>query len=141
MSHIEDLIAELCPQGVPVKTLRDVATIANNGVDKKSRSGEQTVWLVNFVDVFNNLEINTSHLSMQVTASARQVESCSLEVGDLLITPTSESRDGLARAAVIVEPLPDAVYSYHVMRIRVHSPLELDPKFLLHLFASDTLQY
>lgn len=140
MSRIDELIAEHCPQGVPVKSLGEVAEIANNGVDKKSRSGEQAVWLVNFVDVFNDREINSSHLTMQVTASERQVETCRLEVGDLLITPTSESKDELARAAVVSEALPDAVYSYHVMRIRVRNKSSLAPKFLGHLFASSTLQ-
>ncbi len=141
MSRIDDLISELCPEGVEVKSLATVAEIANNGVDKKSRNGEQKVWLVNFVDVFNNVEIRSSHLTMQATASERQVESCSLEKGDLLITPTSESKDELARAAVVAEPLPNAVYSYHVMRIRVRDSSALDPKFLLHLFASSALQY
>jgi type I restriction enzyme S subunit len=37
------------------------------------------------------------------------------------MTPSSETKDDLAHASVITEDIKNAVYSYHIMRLRKHN--------------------
>jgi type I restriction enzyme S subunit len=45
--------------------------------------------------------------------------------GDVFFTPTSETRNDIGLSAVAMEDIPDAAYSYHVARLRLHEPWDL----------------
>ena len=49
MNRIEELIKQLCPDGVEFKELNDIAEISNIGVDKKIIKGEKSVMLLNYM--------------------------------------------------------------------------------------------
>jgi type I restriction enzyme S subunit len=55
---------------------------------------------------------------MRVTAKKRQILENNVLKGDVFFTPTSETPDDIGRVHVIVETLPNTVYSYHLMRYR-----------------------
>lgn len=126
---------------MPVRheALGNLVEISNSGVDKKSVDGELPVRLLNYMDVYRNRHIESSTISASTTASFSKLATCSLRKGDVVITPTSESVDDLAHAAVVAEDLPDVVYSYHVMRLRMRGA-GLDPGFLAYLFRSAPVQ-
>jgi type I restriction enzyme S subunit len=140
MNRIEKLISEICPEGVPFVALGSIAQVANRGVDKVAKADEGEVFLLNFMDVYKNREITPNHLHAKTTANSNQIRDCDLRVGDIIITPTSETRDDLAHAAVVAMPLPKTVYSYHVMRIRILNQDLVDSKFLAYQFRSRHLQ-
>ncbi len=108
-----------------VKQLGDVGEISSAGVDKKSRPGEVPVRLVNYLDVYRKDFIYSTDLNHWVTASPQLAKRCAVQKGDVFFTPTSETRNDIGCSAVAMEDIPDAVYSYHVVRLRLHEPWDL----------------
>lgn len=118
MNRIEEMIKEMCPDGVRRVRLGEIGSFENIGTDKKIIEGEQFVTLLNYVDVYHNKKIDATIPTMQVTASDKKRESCTVEQGDIFVTPTSETIDDIGHTSVITETIQNAVYSYHIMRFR-----------------------
>lgn len=125
---------------VELKTLGEVSELRNTGVDKKINESEKSVRLLNFTDVFNNQYLSNSTPTMIVTASDKKIIDCNILKGDLFITPTSEILDEIGQSAVALENIDNAVYSYHIMRIRIHDTNFLLPEFLNYLFRTSQIK-
>jgi len=137
MSYLDKLL-----QGLPLewKTLGEVVELSNIGVDKKKNSNEKEVRLLNFVDVFNNQYISNDTPTMIVTASEKKIIDCDIKMGDVFITPSSELIDEIGFSAMAIEDFKDAVYSYHIMRLRIIDEDFLFPAYLNFLFSSIDLR-
>lgn len=118
----------------------ELGVFENIGVDKKIIEGETLVLLLNFMDVMRNKHIHKNVLQMQVSASESKVQKCNIKQYDLFITPTSETREEIGFAAVADEDISNAVYSYHVMRYRLHEKNSITPYFVRYLFESADLR-
>ena len=140
MTQIEQMIKDLCPQGVEFKKLGDLGVFENTGVNKKSHDDEQEVTLLNFMDVCRHKYIDASIPSMVVTAPDRKIEQCNVLKDDIFITPSSETIDEIGFAAVIMEDLPNVVYSYHIMRYRLKQPNTTTAKFIRYLFEAPVIR-
>ena len=140
MSKLQELIQKLCPNGVEYKKLGDLGTFENVGVDKKTIEGQALIKLLNYVDVYKNRYIDNNIPQMIVSASNKKISNCSCEKGDIFITPTSETRDDIGHAAVIIETLVDTVYSYHIMRFRLSEYNMTTSFFIRYLFETDIVQ-
>ena len=108
-----------------VKPLGEIGEVSGAGVDKKVREGEQPVRLVNYMDAYRRTFIQSSDLNHWVTAPQHQARRCTVEKGDVFFTPSSETRDDIANSAVAMEDIPDAAYSYHVVRLRIKDHWDL----------------
>jgi len=108
-----------------VKRLGDVGEIAGAGVDKKIRPDEVPVRLVNYMDAYRKDFIYATDLDHWVTAPLHQAGRCAVQKGDVFFTPSSETRDDIANSAVAMEDISDAAYSYHVVRLRLREPWDL----------------
>lgn len=117
-----------------VKRLGEIGEISGSGVDKKILEGQGPVRLVNYMDVYRRTLIRSSDLEHWVTAAPAQIRRCSVQAGDVFFTPSSETRDDIANSAVAVEDIPDAAYSYHVVRLRIVEPWDL--KFRAYAFQT-----
>ncbi|MHB9098821.1 MAG: restriction endonuclease subunit S, partial [Syntrophales bacterium] len=106
-------------------TLGEIGEISSAGVDKKSHSGEVTVRLINYLDVYRRDLIYSNELSHSVTAPPAQAERCSVRKGDVFFTPSSEVPYDIGHSAVSMETIPDAVHSYHVVRFRLKEEMDL----------------
>ena len=122
------------------RTLGEVSELRNTGVDKKINESEKSVRLLNFTDVFNNQYLSNSTPTMIVTASDKKIIDCNILKGDLFITPTSEILDEIGQSAVALENIDNTVYSYHIMRIRIHDTNFLLPEFLNYLFRTSQIK-
>ena len=140
MNHIQKLIQELCPDGVEWKTLGEVCELSNTGVDKKINADEQKIRLLNFVDVFKNQYIDNNTPTMIVSASEKKIQTCNILKDDIFITPSSELIDEIGFSAMAIEDIEKAVYSYHIMRLRIKDKNILYPKYLNYLFQSDNIR-
>ena len=107
MSKIEELIEKLCPYGVEFTTLGNLGKFESIGVDKKIVDGQQKITLLNYVDVYHHKHIDSTIPQMIVTASDKKIIDCTVEKGDIFITPTSETRDDIGHASVITETIPN----------------------------------
>jgi type I restriction enzyme, S subunit len=107
------------------KKLREIGEIAGSGVDKKTRPEEVPVRLVNYLDVYHRDFIYSNELYHWVTAPIAQAKRCEVKVGDIFFTPSSEMRYDIAISAIAMENITDAVYSYHLVRLRLFEDWDL----------------
>ena len=115
--------------------LGDIGMISSAGVDKKIVEGEKLVNLLNYMDVYKKDFLYASDTSMTVSAPERQIQNCNLKKGDIFFTPSSETRDDIAHSAVVMEDITNGVYSYHIVRLRPTTPIDL--KFSSYAFKTN----
>lgn len=115
--------------------LGDFGTVRTSSVDKLSIEGEEKASLLNYMDVYRRDHIWTDDEFQQVTVKPQQRLSSSLERGDVLFTPSSETQDDIGHSAVVMEDLKSVVFSYHLMRFRPEENY-LDYKFSAYCFKT-----
>ena len=126
------------------KSLGNIGEISSAGVDKKINKNEKPVRLVNYLDVYRTDHIYSRDLSHEVTTPETKAIKCRVKRGDIFFTPTSEVNYDIANSAVAMEDIPDAVYSYHVVRLRLKEEWDLNFKayaFKSNYFYKQAYQY
>ena len=119
------------------KQLGEIGEISGAGVDKKINPNEVPVRLVNYLDVYNKSFLYSKDLTHEVSARPDQVRHCAVEKGDVFFTPSSEVPDDIGCSAVAMEDIPDGVYSYHVVRLR----LKTDWSLYFRAYIFDTNEF
>lgn len=119
------------------KNLGQLGKFENIGTDKKIVEGEQLVTLLNYVDVYHHKKIDSSVPQMQVTASDKKIKECTVEKGDIFVTPSSETVDDIGHSSVIEETIYNAVYSYHIMRYRLFEQNMIISYYINYVFDTD----
>jgi type I restriction enzyme S subunit len=109
--------------------LGNLGFFKTSSVDKLIKENERVVKLVNYMDVYKKRILNTFVINVLSNTSVKpkQLSENNLKQGDMLFTPSSETPDDIGNSAVILEDLPNTVYSYHLVRFR--PKIELDLKF------------
>lgn len=123
------------PETWPTTTLGEVATVALSGVDKHIVSGEVSVHLCNYLDVYRNRRLTRDMEYACGSATAGEVARFQLKEGDVLVTKDSETPDDIGVPAVVVDDLPGTICGYHLALIRSKGAVR--PAFLAYLFESD----
>lgn len=118
------------------KKLYDIGIVSGAGVDKKINRGEESIILLNYMDIYKNSYINSSIPSMVVTAKENKIKECNVERGDIFITPSSETVEDIFMSAVVIEDIKNLVYSYHIMRIRLNNKNYITSCFLNYVFRA-----
>jgi len=106
------------------KNLGEIGEISGAGVDKTLNDNDIPVRLVNYMDICHKDFIYSKDLYHIVTAKEHQLLRCAVAKGDVFFTPSSETRKDIGLSAVAMEDIPDAVYSYHVVRFRPYDDWE-----------------
>lgn len=107
------------------KKIYEIGELTSSGVDKKNIAGEQSVRLVNFLDVFRKDRIFNKDLHFWTTASDVKVKTCNVLQGDIFFTPSSEMPYDIALSAVAMENMNSVCYSYHIYRFRLFENIDL----------------
>ena len=114
--------------------LGDVADIVVSSVDKRQGSGEQSIVLCNYTQVYYNRYLTCGVKFDSGTASASEILRFGLRKGDLVITKDSEQADDIGVSAFVKENIRNLVCGYHLAIIRPKEDL-VDGVFLNSLFA------
>ena len=125
------------PKHWELKRLKELVSIQNSNVDKKSHNEETAVRLCNYVDVYKN-EFITRQLSqdfMWATADESEIRKFGIRKNDLLITKDSETANDIAIPALATETLEGVLCGYHLAQIRTN-PKYLLGSYLLRLFQA-----
>lgn len=122
------------------KELGQLGKFENIGTDKKIIDGEKLVTLLNYVDVYHHKYIDSSIPKMQVSASDKKIENCTVEQGDIFVTPSSETVDDIGHTSVITETIPNTVYSYHIMRYRLFEKNMFLSYYINYAFDTDNIK-
>ena len=119
-----------------VKKLGEIADITSAGVDKKIKPNETPVTLINYMDVYNRDYIYRNELSHIVTAPFAKTINCNVKKGDIFLLPSSETRTDIGTCAISMENMDDAVYSYHILRLRYL--IEIDELFGMFMLKTQS---
>lgn len=114
--------------------LSEIGTFKSSGVDKVVTPGEKIVRLVNYMDVYRSNMIYYSQRLAETSATNHEIDSFDLQKGDVLFTPTSETPDDIGHSSVVLEDMPNTLYSYHLTRFRENSKKYLDDTFKAFVF-------
>ena len=129
------------PKHWEVKRMKALGNIETSSVNKKIEDDEALVRLVNYVDVYNNLnkEIWNSDNFMTVSANYLQVRTKKLKKGDALFTPSSETIEDIGVSAIVMENLNSTLYSYHLIRLQFSNSFNID--FKKYMLNNAKVQY
>jgi len=136
MSRIDDLIAELCPRGVEVKTLDELGSLYN-GLTGKSKAdfANGNARFVTYMNIFNNLATDVSPSERVLVAAGERQNR--VRYGDVLFTASSESAEEVGMASGVTVDPPEALYlNSFCFGFRPNDVGDLDPEFAKHLFRS-----
>ncbi|MCP4022271.1 MAG: restriction endonuclease subunit S [Desulfobacteraceae bacterium] len=106
------------PKHWNVKKLKFLANIHPSNVDKKTKNGEQPVFLCNYTDVYYNDTVNSSMSFMKATATQEQIDKFTLRSADIIITKDSEDPNDIAIPTFVTENMEGVVCGYHLSIIR-----------------------
>lgn len=116
------------------KKIYEIGELTGSGVDKKNIAGEQSVRLVNFLDVFRKDRVFNKDLHFWTTASDVKIKTCNVLQGDIFFTPSSEMPYDIALSAVAMENMNSVCYSYHIYRFRLFEDIDL--QYRAYMFKS-----
>src|ERR1035441_808703 len=130
MSRVDELMAELAPEGVPFKALGDIAVLVRgNGMPKTDLTTEG-VGAIHYGQIYTHYGVWTEGtLSFVTTETAGKLATA--DPGDIIITNTSENLEDVGKAVAWLGADP-IVTGGHATIIKHHE----DPKFLSYWFQS-----
>lgn len=134
MNQVEMLTMRLCPNGVPMRSLGAIGTTVS-GLRGKSKDdfSEGNAPYVSYVEIFNNPGIDfVPEKRVKVHPDENQ---SSIQLGDVLVTGSSETRNECGMTAVVTTKPEQPIYLNSFCFIwRPNKDVELDPQFMKHLF-------
>ena len=134
MSRLQELIAELCPDGVEYKALGELGVFMRGSSFQKKHFVEDGTPCIHYGQVHTRFNIATddvvSYLDDDFAARMKRAEP-----GDLIIATTAEDDEAVGKAIAWLGDT-DVVVSNDAYIYR-H---ELDPKYMAYVFASDLFQ-
>ena len=132
MSRIDDLIRDLCPDGVEHKTLGEVGEfIRGNGI-KKSDFIKQGYPCIHYGQIHTHYGISAAETISNISPE-QAIRLRKAQPGDLIIATTSEDDDAVGKATAWLGTTPVAVGGdSYIFR---HS---MEPKYVSYFFSSTT---
>ena len=141
MSRIDDLIRDLCPNGVEYKPLGEVGRLLG-GLTGKTKADfvDGTARYVSYKNVYSNLEVDvTADDFVRISDSETQN---ALQIGDILFTGSSENREEVGLTSVITSLPPESLYlNSFCICFRPTEIFTLLPEFAKHLFRSGAIRH
>ena len=124
----------------PLMSLGQVTELTLSSVDKKIKSDESEVLLCNYMDVYSNSFIRSDFQFMVATATKREIERCTLQPGDVIITKDSEQYDDIGVPALVRDDVDNLVCGYHLAILR---PLQnlIDGAYLLYSLQTTNVKH
>ncbi|KAA9393730.1 restriction endonuclease subunit S [Kocuria coralli] len=136
MSRIDELVQELCPDGVEFVTLESVAkTVPGLTGKTKADFSDGNARYVTYKNAFSNLAVDDAATDfVKVEQGERQNL---LRLGDVVITGSSENVDEVGMSSVVTrEPLEPLYLNSFCFALRFERPALL-PEFSKHLFRGE----
>lgn len=141
MSRIDDLIRDLCPDGVEYKPLGEVGRLLG-GLTGKTKADfvDGTARYVSYKNVYSNIEVDvTADNFVKISDSEAQN---TLQIGDILFTGSSETREDAGLTSVVTSPPQEPLYlNSFCICFRPNENFILLPEFSKHLFRSNAIRH
>ena len=123
-----------------------IGKFTSSGINKKISEDELEVKIINYTDVYGNSKfyLDDTIDYMVVTDTENKIREHSVNKGDLIFTPSSETIEDIGVSAVVIEDLENTAFSYHVLRYQFDRKLDLHFKkylcnnnFVLNYFSKN----
>lgn len=140
MSKLEDLIQELCSNGVEYKTLDELGTFYG-GLTGKSKEDfkDGNAKFISYVNVFNNLAIDTS-TSDNVKIGERERQN-TIQYGDIIFTGSSETKEECGMSSVLTQETEENLYlNSFCFGLRLNNLDILLPDYAKYVFRSNKVR-
>ena len=140
MSIIDELISELCPNGIEYKTLGELGNFYG-GITGKSKKDfvDGNASFITYKNVYSNpaLDIFPAE-KVRISEGENQK---TLQYGDVIFTGSSEVPDECGISSVITEEVKEDLYlNSFCFFFRFDDLSKIDPAFMKHLFRSKNLR-
>ncbi len=141
MSKLEELVAELCPDGVPYYTLGELGKFYGGLTGKtKDDFTEGNAKFITYRNIYSNPAIK-----LDVTDTVKIAEGemqRTLEYGDIIFTGSSETPDECGISSVLTVCTDEKLYlNSFCFLFRFDDISIMLPDFAKHLFRSSNLRY
>ena len=141
MSKLDELIAELCPNGVQYATMGELG-LFYGGISGKKKEDfvDGNAKFITYKNVYSNPALNLdTNDRVKITAGEKQR---TLEYGDVIFTGSSETPDECGISSVVTEKPVEPLYlNSFCFVFRFNDPTIILPDFSKHLFRSENLRY
>ena len=140
MSKLDELIKELCPNGVEYKTLGELGEFYG-GLTGKSKSDfvDGNAKFITYMNVYKNLKLNLD-VSEKVKIAPNENQR-TIEYGDVLFTGSSETPDECGISSVLADKTDEPLYlNSFCICYRFNDKELFNPEFSKYLFRSDNLR-
>ena len=121
-------------EGVEMKRIGELF-IFKNGLNKEKKFFGQGNPIVNYTDVYHNNRITKDILKGRVELSDSEIDRFRVCKGDVFFTRTSETKDEIGFAAVMLEDVSNCTFSGFLLRARPTTTLLL-PEYCAYCFGS-----
>lgn len=140
MSHIDELIQQHCPNGVDFNHLSDLAVTVPGLTGKtKADFSDGNARFASYRNIFANPSLDLEAPDfVKVKEGERQN---AVQLGDILITGSSESLDEVGMSSVVTSEPSEPIYiNSFCFIVRLSQREILDPGFAKHLFRSESIR-
>ncbi len=110
-----------------------------NGINKGKKYFGKGTPIVNFTDVYNNGFITADMLKGKVDVTNDELARYDVKKGDVFFTRTSETKEEIGMASVLIKDVESCVFSGFVLRARPKTSLLL-PKYCAYCFLSHKIR-
>ena len=141
MSRLDELIRELCPDGVEYKTLGEIGTFYG-GITGKTKDDfvDGNAKFITYKNVYMNPSLNLNLDDKVKIADGENQRT--LEYADIIFTGSSETPSECGISSVVTEQPTEPLYlNSFCFVFKFNNPNIMLPNFSKHLFRSDSLRY
>ena len=127
-----------------VKNNRPLEYIGNifdfkNGLNKGKEFFGKGTPIINYTDVYSQKGLYSCQIKGKVTLTSKEIERFSAQKGDVFFTRTSETPDEVGYAAVLLDDIPNCVFSGFVLRARPKKEALL-PEYCQYCFQAKAIR-
>ncbi len=140
MNQIQQLINQMCPNGVEWKTLGEVGTFFNGVTGKSKKDFENgNAKFISYMNVFSNPKLK---IDVEDTILINKGEKQNtLQYGDVIFTTSSETSDESGMSSVLTIHTDEKIYlNSFCFGFRVNNLEKISPDFYSYIFRSEPLR-
>ncbi len=140
MNRLNELIKNLCPDGVPYRTLGEIGTFYS-GLSGKTKEDfkEGNATFITYMNVYSNMELQTN-VTEKVRIGENEKQNI-VQYGDVIFTGSSETLDECGMSSVVTSKTDEKLYlNSFCFGYRFNKSSYFIPAFTKHLFRSNELR-
>lgn len=128
----------VAPEGWESRPIGDFLEF-KNGLNKGKEYFGHGTPIVNYMDVYRHRGLHRKEIQGRVSLDANEIRRFGVKKNDVFFTRTSETPDEVGISSVLLDELPDGVFSGFVLRGRPKSD-ELLPNYCKYCFSTEEVR-